>query len=482
MTQDIGRQAVRGAAWLGSGQLVRQVIGFATTATLARLLSPDDFGLFGMTYVAAEFAQILTAFGFGAAIVQRQVTSPQVLNTCFWFNIGIGIGVGLLLVACGPLLSTYFRRAEIMGLLLPLALNMLVSAAMVVPQAILTQRMQFADMIKAQTLGSLIAAAAAVGAALAGAGYWSLAVQPLVGNLITGSMMMLYARWRPAGRPRRSDVDGMLNFSTNLLASNVITFFGRNMPVLMIGRQLGANALAVYSLASGITGTIIFQVSSVVVRVLFPTLSALKDEPRRLQTAWLRSCSAIAIIAFPTMAGTAAVAGDVVYVILGPQWVASAEPLRILCVAMAVQAVLTTSGTVLMALGRADRLFQIAIATTLATAAALWLGALHGIAGAATGYAVVAVMSYLVTTWLACRQAGLPLRQLLAELAPWALAAVAAGAAMAAAALPLDAWIPIARLAVCGAVGTVVYAASLMLFARARTFDLVSDIVSRLRG
>ena len=193
MNEGLGRQAVRGVAWLGGGQLIRQVIGLLTTAVLARLLTPDDFGLFGMSYMAAELAQLLTAFGFGAAIVQRQVESPSVLTSAFWANILLGLIIAGLLVASGPLLALYFRRAR--------------SGAPDVaagpehggrcsrrrtaghPDPADALRLHHPSTGRGQRV---CAAVAAVTAAYLGAGYWSLAVQPMVGGIVTGLMMVAF--------------------------------------------------------------------------------------------------------------------------------------------------------------------------------------------------------------------------------------------------------------------------------------------------
>jgi PST family polysaccharide transporter len=480
LNDDIGQRAVRGAVWLGGGQLLRQVIGFGTTAVLARLLTPDDFGVFGMTFMVAELAQTLAAFGFGAAIVQRQVDSPEVLSTCFWANVVLGMVVGALLVASGPVVASYFKRQEISLLLWPLALMLLITSALVVPQSILAQRMQFAESVKAQVVGSVVAAIATIGAALAGAGYWSLAVQPLVGNLVSGLMMLASSRWMPTLHARPSDISEMMSFSAHLLGGNIVNFIGRNMPGIVIGRLLDAAALALYGLASHITGSVLFQISSVIVRVLFPTLSAMKDDLPRVRAIWLRSCSAIAIIAFPAMAGTAAVADDLVFLLLGPNWAGSAAPLRVLGLAMALQAVLTTSGTVLMSFGRADKLFHISIGTTLALALGLLAGTTYGVVGAAVGYAIASSCSHLLQAWLACRETQTRFRILALELMPWALASVVAALAMALLSSALPHWSHVPRFAVCVLLGAAVYLGTLMLMARQKTMELVNDIQTRL--
>lgn len=474
---NLGGKAVRSVAWLSAGQLGRQILAFSTNLVLARILVPDDFGLFGMTYVAAEIAQVFIAFGLGATIVQRQVTAQAVLTTCFWFNVVIGAVAALALWGSGPLLSTYFQRTEVDSLVLPLAINMVVAGASVVPQALLTQRLQFRDMTVAQIVGSVCASLGALALAWAGVGVWALAAQPLIGNTVTCAIMMRQARWLPGLHPALRHLQGMVSLSLNLLGSNLVSTAGRNLHTFVIGRYLGAAALGAYGLASGLTGTVLFQITSVIVRVLFPTLSLLRSEPERLASAWLKANAAVALTTIPIMAGTAALAPDVVHVLFGPQWEAAIDVLRILCVAMAVQSALTTTGTVLLTYGRGDLLLKTSVVTAVLSGVAYWVGTVSGgLTGAAWGFFVVCVVTHLWMAALACAEIGMPLRRLLMPmLAPTLCSAAMAGAMVATSQLLAD-WLPLTRLLACSAVGALAYLALLLLFARRTTWSLVCDI------
>lgn len=480
MPDNLGVRAVRGVAWLGSGQVLRQLLAFATNIALARMLFPDDFGLFGMAFAATEVAQILTDFGLGAAIIQRRESNPIALTTCFWLNLLIGFIVCILLLAAGPFIATFFRRTEISWILVPLALNMVIAASMVVPQALLTQQLKFREMTIAQTIGSLAASIGSVLLAMAGAGVWALVLQPVIGNVVSCALMYIQARWWPKGRPKLSSVHHMLVFSGQLLGNNLLSCVGRNLHAAILGRQLGSVSLGMYNLASGMTGTVVFQVSSVIVRVLFPALSSLRDEPKRLYEAWLRACSAIAIVAFPAMAGMIAVAPDMVPIVFGEQWRPATNVLRILCVVMAFQSVLTTSGTVLMALGRADLLLRTSFVSIPAIALGLFIGARYSIEGAAIGYGLGILGSSGLLTVLACRVAGIQVRRIAVELFPWGLSSILMAGVVVALADALINILPPIRLTLCVLGGAVGYAIVLLLIARERTKSLFGDVFSRL--
>ena len=178
---------------------------------------------------------------------------------------------------------------------------------------------------------------------------------------------------------------------------------------------------------------------------------------------------------------TVALADDVVYILLGSQWAESAVPLRVLAIVMAIQSVLTTSGTVLMAVGRTDRLFRMSIVTTLGMAVGLMFGAKYGVLGAALGYGVVAVTSYIWTTRLACAETGISLQEMMRELAPYALAAGIAALVSAAVAYPLLGMAPWLRLLCAAAAGVAAYAGAIYLLARRQVAGLLGEIVGKLR-
>ena len=482
MSKDIGQQAVRGAAWLGGGQLIRQILALATNIALARMLFPDDFGLFALALAAAQIAQILSDFGLGAAIIQRQEKDRTILTTCFWITLAVGALIGLALILGGPLLASFYGREEVALLVFPLALNMLICSAIVVPQATLTQDLKFREITTAQIIGSITASIGAITLAINGAGVWALASQPVIGNLVTGSLLFYFSPWRPKGRPQPSKIKGMIRFSSQVLFMNLVSTIGRNLHAIILGKQLNTTALGYYGLASGVTGSVIFQISSVIVRVMFPTIASIKNEPERIYTAWSKASSSIAIITLPTMAGIIAVAPDLVPVVFGQQWIPAIDVLQILCIVMAVQSVLTTSGTILLALGRSDILLRITLTTVPLIGAALFYGSNYGIEGAAIGYTTVNVISYFVTTTLACREINASSARFFLNLTPWLLASIVMAIVVSTLADSLINFSPWLRLSTCILLGAVLYSLLLVIFIRKRTFLIVTDITSRLRG
>lgn len=462
----LGQSAVKGVFWIGGGRAIKQVVAIGTSIALARLLAPSDFGVFGMIFFAMELAQVFTDFGFGTAIVQRRVTDSIILATSFWLNMGIALLVGIIMIVSGPALARFFEQPIVASLAIAGALNVVIACAMVVPQALLTQRFEFRAQTQAQLIGSVAGAAAALTAAFTGAGVWSLVVQPIAGTLVTLAISFRVARWLPSWEFRYSSVREMMGFGANLLGSNVIDTLGRSLHNLILGKGLGSAPLGIYNMAHGVTYFPIYQVSAVVVKVLFPTLVSLNDEPHRFRAAYLRIVGAIALVTFPTMTGLFAVTDDFVAVVFGSQWLGMIPVLKVVCWVVMCQSVATTSSTVLLSKGDSQILFRLSVVSTILMGVALMIGSRWGLLGTAYGYAVATLLNFALQIHYSLKKIGLALDVFLLSMRGSLGASLAMALVVMVSVAQLPTLYPALRLGLGIVIGVVAYAAFTWLFNR----------------
>lgn len=464
--------AVRGVLWTGGGQLLRQIVQIGSQLVLARLLAPDDFGMLGMALVFIGIGQLLADFGIGSAIVQARELGPKVLSTCFWLNLAVGAALMLLVLACAPLIARFYARPDLLPLVAVLSLNLLLSAMQTVPMGLLYRDMRFADLARAQVLGTLGAAAVAIGMAWAGFGAWALIAQPLAGT----SLMLLVA-WRATGWLPRLECSyiqarPLMRFSMALLGTNLVGYANRNVDGLLIGRFLGAGPLGVYSLAIQIMLFPLQQISGVIVRVLFPTLAQIQDDLPRLRSAYLKAVSTIALITFPLMTGLFSLASDFVQVFFGHTWAEMAPILRVLCWVGLLQSIGTTVGTIYLSLGRAE----IAMRVTVIGAPVLVLGIASGlpwgIFGVAVGYACASAVLFVYTLVEAFRLIDLRLVAFFLQIIRPLSASLAMSAILLLVQPIWGQWSAVARLAGGVILGMISYSTFSFLFNRAQLRDL----------
>ena len=232
--------AARGVIWTGGGQIVRQLIQVVSQLVLVRMLAPDDFGLLGMAMFFIGVGQLLADFGIGSAVVQSRTNDNAVLSSCFWLNLGVAVLLALVVLAGSPLIGRFYGRSDLTPLIAALSLNLLLSGLQVMPNAQLYRDMRFGDLARAQVLGSLTGAVAAISSAAMGAGVWALVLQPLFGTTVNLLIAWRATRWFPCLVFDKQGVAPLAKFSVSLLGSNLIGYGNRNIDALLIGRVLGA--------------------------------------------------------------------------------------------------------------------------------------------------------------------------------------------------------------------------------------------------
>lgn len=395
MNQGLGVRAAKGVFWVGGGQFFRQGIQIITAVVLARLLLPEDFGLLGMSIIFVGFCQIFADFGVGAAIVQARNTSERALSSAFWINTVVVLVLMAILWVAAPFIADFYGDARVQPIMLALSLSLLLTGIMVVPRSILYRDLKFSELVKSQVVGSIIGAMAAVAMAWYGYGVWSLVAQPLIGTAVTAWMTVVYARWLPSMDYSWGSVRSLVHFSVPVLGADMMNYAYRQGDNLIIGKALGSQSLGYYSLAQQIMLYPLTQVSSVIVRVLFPALSRIQDDKDRVRHAYIKAVGAIAVVTFPLMTGLFILADSVVLVVFGEQWQPMTDVLIILCWVGLVQSVSTTVGTIYLSMGKPKIAFYFTLFATPVFLLAFLIGVNWGISGVAIAYlAATVVVSY----------------------------------------------------------------------------------------
>jgi O-antigen/teichoic acid export membrane protein len=475
------RRTLTNVAWLGSAQAIRQVTAILATVLLARFLGPTEFGIFAMMVFVNELAQLLVDFGMGSALIQRKEVNQRLLSTCFWINLGIGATAAAVLAILGPWIAAYFEQPMIRWLVLASGVNLLIAAASVLPQALLSRQLAFRDVALGTLLGSLCGGAAAVAAASLDFGVWALALQPLVGAGVT--MVFLYARtrWMPSFEFNFPDVKGMLVFSGQLLGSSVFAHVTRNLPSLILGPSLGAPALGLISMAQTITWLPVAQFSQAVVRATFPVFSQMQDDFERFRSAVYRSSGAIAMLALPMLLGIAVLAGDLVPVVFGAKWVEAVPLVIALCAFSVVQCVATLAGTSLLAASRAGLFLATNIAGLPVMALALWFNRDGGVMQAVVALVIASTALQLLTLAAALHAIGGRWIDFLRPLTRPALCSLLMAAAIHLLAPAMQGQSAPVRLVLLSLVGAVAYPALSMVINRAATMELLNLVLKRGR-
>lgn len=456
----VREEAVGGIAWTGAARSARLLLQFAATVVLARLLTPEDFGLVAMITVLTSFALLFGELGFSAALIQRPELSEAHRSSVFWLTLGLGALLSVAVFAAAPAVAGFYREPQLEPLTRVVAVHFLLAALKVVQVAVVTRAMRFRALGAVEVSATLAGAAVGIGAALAGHGVWSLVAQLLATTAVESAGLWLTSGWRPRARFDPAAIRELLPFSGNLVGFSTVNYWLRNADNLLIGRFVGSAGLGIYERAYQVMMLPVSQASGVLTRVMFPTLSRIQGEPERVKELYLRAVRAISLLTFPMMLGLLVVADHFVLAVFGSRWSEVTPILRILCGVGMLQSVTSTAGWLFQSQGRTDWMFRWGLVSGAVTLAAFAIGIVWGVRGVAIAYAIRSLLLAGPSFAIPGRLVGLGLPEVLRALA----GTFACALAMAVALFGLRALLPpglppLAALSLEVAAGVALYAA-----------------------
>jgi PST family polysaccharide transporter len=449
--------------WAYGSYVGGRVLVLVSTAILARLLTPEDFGVVALALIFTAFLDAIADLGISQALVI--VPDDQVerrANTAFRFTVGIGAALALLTAALTPLIASFFDRDELLAILPVLGVNFLLRALGMTHYALAQKRLQFRTRTGAELADVVVRGSIGIALAIAGFGAWSLVIAYVVGSLTMTAVLWLLIPWRPKLHAEREGLGSMLRFGGTLTVVNILSAMIAKADSLFVGRLLGANALGLYALGFRLPELIVFNLSVVASQVLFPAFAAVGRDG--LGDAYATSLRYMLMIGLPSAAVLAILAEPVILVAFGDQWRGSIEPMQILTLFALLVAVSVPAGTAYKAMGRVDVILKLALPRAAAVITLLWLFADEGLAAAAACQAVVAGVWAVIDFGIASRMLNVSLRRIAVAAWPPVVATVPLAGVLFVADGLLDG--PLLTLLVGALAGGIVYFATLWFVAR----------------
>jgi len=454
--------------WTAAGKWGTQLISWACFLIVARLLSPGDYGLLGMTTVYLGLVALLSEFGIGSAVVNlRDLTAGQIrqLNTLSLLLAGAAVGLSLL--AARPL-AAFFNAPELPLVVMVMSTGFLVSGLRAVPHASLQRDLRFRFLAAVESGQTVVQAVITVVLAALGAGYWALVAGGLLGPA-TGAVCMLAVRRTGFAWPQRQSLRRALSFSWAVLVANVCWYAYANADFTVAGKVLGKSALGFYTLAWTIATLPGQKITSLVVRVTPGFFSACRQDPAALRRYVCRLTEAITMITVPAILGIAVVAPDLVPVVLGAKWEPSVAPLTLLCIFTAVSSGISMFPQILNAMGRERLGMWNSILKVMVLPPAFYIGSHWGGTGIAAAWLITYPPLNLPLYWWGFRAIQMRPGEYLRALRPsWSGALVMSAAVLLFRSLT-GSWPAGLRLGLEVATGVAAYLLVLLTFQRERT-------------
>ena len=443
-----GAHAARGAKVVMLGQAGKIAIQFVSVVVLARLLNPSEYGTFALALAVISLGEAFRDFGLSSAAIQAKTLSRDQQSNLLWVNVGIGAVLALGCVAASPLLEWVTKDPESPPLLQVMAIVFVLNGIVSQYRAGLNRDLRFEALVVSDLSGPVVGVAAGVLTAVWGWGVWALAVQQIVGVVVTTVVAVILSRWLPRLPNRRGDIRGMMRFGIGMVGTQTVGYLNNYIDTLTIGVRLGTVELGIYDRAFQVLMRTLNQVRNPTTSVALPVLSRMEPGTEECNRFIIRGQAALG---YTLVAGTAFAAGaaePLIAIFLGSTWAASAPIFAVLAVAGAFQTIGFVSFWIYVSRGLTSKLFLYSCVSLTVKVVFVLVGSNWGILGVAVGVAATPVVTLPISYLMISRWTPLPLRAMYAGAGRIVVCAALGGGAAAVASRLLESQVDALRLVV----------------------------------
>ena len=475
-TGSLDRRMAHAVAWGAAGKWASQIVGWASTIIIARLLTPYDYGLVGMAGLYLQLALLISQSGIGESVITlRDLTDRQIAELN---SVSLLLGLGLVGLSCALALplAHFFSAPPLFAIIIVASIGYPINALQIVPRALLQRELRFKLLAAIETGRVLCQIFITILLAWFKFRYWSLVLGTLV-SITIASVLTFY--WRPhAFRvPNFSQLGRELKFGRDVLLSRIASYIYDNADFGVAGRVLGGPALGNYTVAWTISAAPIEKIGSLFTTVSPAFFSAVQTEKAELSRYLLRLTELLSFVTIPASVGIALVADYLVPVLLGPQWTGVIAPLRLLGCFVAVRSVATILPNLLTAIGDARFVMWATVGAAIIMPIAFLLGSRWGTSGIAAAWVVAYPVIMIPLYYRALEKTGLKFKEYIFVIIPSLTAsAIMAGIVLLLRLLLKDRPHSLSELLFLSVCGVLSYAAALFVFHRSRVTSLIRTI------
>lgn len=476
MAESLKDKTVKGIGWSALDNAARYGMQFVIGIVLARLLSPDDYGLLGLVGIFTMVCTALVNGGFTTALIRKKNATDNDYNTVFICNLGMSLMLYVVVFLCAPLIANFFERQELIALVRVSSLGLIIGALGLVQRTRLTKRIDFKTQTKITLVSTVVSGIVGIGMAIAGFGVWALVAQQLTTQALSTILLYIYNRWLPRFRFSTESFHELFGFGWKMMVSALIDSIWKELYQVIVGKFYSPATLGQYTRARHYAKLFSSNLTTVVERVTYPVLSSIQDDKERMVSAYRRIIRTSMFITAVALFSLGAVSEPLIYCMIGPKWHDAATYLPLICITFSLYPLHAINLNMLKVQGRSDLFLGLEVIKKIISLAPLFVGAFVGIIPMLWVNIFVGIIAYFLNSYYSGRLLGYSTWMQLRDIAPsYALAIAIALSVWFLKYLPLSYWIILPLQLV---VGTAVFFCCCKLF-KMNEYSEILNILKR---
>jgi len=334
----VSTQAFKGASWLAVFKFAGQFYSWTITILVARILLPDEYGLYAMAFLITGYAEMFSQLGLGSAIIQRADINKREISSVFWFSLMVST---LFALACFPIayLTSYiFDEPRIIALTQAISILFILSGLQIVPLSLLKKELAFKRVGQFELTCVVIQGAGMLAIAYLGGGVWALIGGRIIFAFVMVILLYTRVRWMPMLHFSYQEAKSYIKFGIAVASGGSLFYVSENADRFFAGRSLGVTVLGYYSFAMQLAKIPTDKIVVLINQVSYPAFAKLQGEPEAFNKFYLDIVKVTATIVMPIFFGGFMLGGDLVMILLGEKWQAIIFIFEWLCLSQIITA------------------------------------------------------------------------------------------------------------------------------------------------
>ena len=416
--QSLKDKTIKGTMWSAADAFLGQGVTFLVGIVLARMLSPDEYGLIGICLIFVNVLNGMVDSGFSNALIRKKDIKDVDYNTMFITNMAISTLLYALLFVCAPIISDFFSRPELSELIRVVGLLMFANALSITQVTILTKRIDFKTKTKASLVSAIASGFIGIAMAFVGFGVWSLVGQMLSKQILYTICLWILNKWWPSLTFSSKSFHYMWGFGWKLLLSGLLNNIWNQLYQVVVGKCYNPATLGQFTKSNEYASIFSSNLSGIIQRVSYPVLSELQDDKERMVEGYRRVIKMTMFITAISMISLGAVAEPLIYCMIGPQWHEAATYLPLICISMAFYPLHSINLNMLQVLGRSDIFLYLEIIKKIIGIVPLCIGIFVNIYWMLFASIITGFIALYLNSWYTGKALGYTFWKQLRDIAP----------------------------------------------------------------
>ena len=399
MAESLKQKTVKGVGWSFADNIANQGITFLVGLVLARLITPEEYGLIGIILIFVAVFDSIVNCGFSNALIRKSDADDRDYNTVFIVNMVLSTFLFFVFFFSAEFIADFFAQPLLKPLTQVMGSIVVIHAFAIIQRTILIKRIDFRTQTKASVISSVTSGVIGITMAFYGYGVWSLVGQQLSRALLNTACLWIYSHWWPKLQFSWNSFRELFGFGWKLLVSSLIDTVWKEIYQVVIGKCYAPATLGQYTRAHQFGSIFSSNLNTVIQRVSYPVLSSLQDDKQRMKEGYRKVIKVTMLVTFVLMLGLAAVAKPMILVLVGEQWLVAADFLPIICLQMMLYPLHALNLNMLQVQGRSDLFLKLEIIKKCVAIIPLSLGIFVGIYWMIWGSVFTGMFAYYLNSY-----------------------------------------------------------------------------------